>query len=253
MANKQTPYIATNTEKHTNIPPFGGWFVAFLAIPLMIFALSFQAAPVRAQSVFVTPTPIPAVVATQNAAQAAQSAANASRSEAASLRARADEIQRNADAQAQQAANALADARAAAASQNAAAVGEAIGSADNQLSQLRASVEGQAEIIATLTADKQASASEIYSLTTALQQERTSKQTILDNYTAANVRLESAQAEIQRQSGSSPVAAMVFVVGGIAIFAVLIVVVLQRRERVTVTNDAGQDDNGDVIDGEVTP
>lgn len=238
--------MARNTQNTGILPYLPLLILVFLAIPL----LSFQASPARAQSVFVTPTPIPAVIATQNAAQAAQSEAAASRSEAANLRARADEIQRNADAQAQQAANALADARAAAASQNAAAVGEAIGSADNQLSQLRASVEGQAAIIATLTADKQANAGEIYSLTTALQQERTSKQTILDNYTAANVRLESAQAEIQRQGGSSPVAAMVFIVGGIAIFAVLIVVVLQRRERVTVTSDAGQDDNGDTVDAE---
>lgn len=250
MANKQTPYLAENIKKHTNIPPSGGWFVAFLAIPLLVFALSFQTAPVRAQGVFVTPTPLPAIVATANAAEQAQSAAQASRNEADRLNAQANEIRRNADAQSARAAQDLSDARAASAAQNAGAIGEAIGSASSQLEQLQTSVSGQAAIIATLTADKQAAASEIYSLTIALQQERASKRVIQDSYTALSTRFEAANLEAQKQGQSAPVVTFVFATGFFAMLIVVIIVVLQRRESKPVDADTAQDE---IIDGEVTP
>lgn len=251
MANKQTPYIATNTEKHTNTPPSGGWLVAFLAIPLLVFALSFQIAPARAQGAFVTPTPLPAIEATKNAAQSAQSAANDARSQAAQLRAQAEEIQRNADAQQAQIAADLANASAAASAQNGIAFGQAIGQAQEDLKQFQDSLAGQDAIIATLTARNEILSNSVVTLTVELNQARVSQSLILTNYTALSNRFEAVSAEAKQSANSAPVVTFVFAAGFVAMLIVVIIVVLQRREANPI-DDVDTVNEDEVIEGEVT-
>lgn len=124
-----------------------------LVILFMLLMAALSVTPARAQAPFATPTPLPGVQATQQAADAASSAAQAARNEANALEARAAEIRRNADAQGAAAAQAIADARSATAAQNGAAIGEAIGRADSNLAQLQDSVQGQAALIEALRSD----------------------------------------------------------------------------------------------------
>lgn len=144
-------YIRQNTPEYARRRLFGG--VVLLILALLFCRLS---APANAQG-FVTPTPLPAIVATQQAANQKAQQAAASNAEADRLDAQAAEIRRNADVQAQQAAQAYADARAASAAQNAAAIGEAIGRGEAAATQLKASLDGilsinsqQSEIINSL-------------------------------------------------------------------------------------------------------
>lgn len=207
---------------------FGTMAIAFLALSLTCVT------PTSAQTPFATPTPLPAIATSQAVANSAQAAAAASNNEAAQLEARAAEIRNNAAVQAQQAAQAIADARAAAASQNAAAVGEAIGRADGDLSQLKASVDGQAAIIGTLTAsnaDKDAKIStlrgQVDRASANLVQEQMAHKAAQDNFDA----LKKYQADHQNDStlGSIP-ALFVFIAFSALIVILLVVVIANRRE-----------------------
>lgn len=217
----------------------------FLLTPLLTFWLSIGTSPARAQGVLVTPTPYPAIIATQNAAQQAQAQASASLQQAAQLRAQAAEMERNGQAQYAQAQADINAARAAQAAQNAAAAGEAIGRVEATINQMRDTVAGQASIIATLTAKSELRDGAIVSLTIELQQARADKQVILSSYSATAQRLE----DVQRQSQAVPVVTLVIGILFASICAVLIVVVLQRK---------GQDapstpiDHEDIIEGEVS-
>lgn len=245
MANKQTPDIAGNIEKHTNTPPSRGLFAAVLAIHLLAVLLIFQNAPARAQGVFVTPTPYPAISATAQAAQQRSDAAQADINKANQDLARAAEMKRNGEAQFDQAQADINAARAAQAAQNAAAMGEAIGRVETTVNQMRDTIAGQAGIITTLTNEKVVWAQEKISMTLELQQARTSAQIAHDSYTATAQRLEEAQ----KQGQSTPVVTYVFGALFVCVLAVLVIVVLQRKGQaapVAISND------DDVVEGEFT-
>lgn len=191
-----------------------------LLLAVLISLLS-QSEPAAAQG-FVTPTPLPAVQATLDAATAAQQSAQADLQQAAQMEAQAAELRRNGMVQQQQAAQAISDARAASVAQNAAAIGEAMGRADANLSELSKTNAAQADLIATLTANQKAQASTIISASNELSQLRqenqrlsVDKQTILQNYTA----LESRYNDQQASSTVSPV--VVVIVGLTALFGVI--------------------------------
>jgi chaperonin cofactor prefoldin len=207
----------------------GGVLIASVA------PVSAQGGPQPTPAPFVTPTPLPGVQASYSAAQQAQNAAQASIAQAAKLDGLASEMRRNAEAQQAQAAQAYSDARAASAAQNGAAIGEAIGRGEAALSQLRDSVSGQAVIISTLTAQTQAQAQEVYSLTTELQAARTDKQTILDSYTAIKSQGDkvAAQAETDSTLGYI-VKGFLFVVVTVLLIRLIIFVLQRRGERVTI-------------------
>ena len=109
----------------------------------VILALTLcQCGPAAAQSA-PTPTPLPAVIATQQAADAAAAQVNALQAERAQTEARLSEINRNIEAQIVEAERAAADARNAAATQNAVEAGAAIGRLEGALAQLRTSYAGK--------------------------------------------------------------------------------------------------------------
>lgn len=187
-----------------------------LLLAVLISLLS-QSEPAAAQG-FVTPTPLPAVQATLDAATAAQQSAQADLQQAAQMEAQAAELRRNGMVQQQQAAQAISDARAASVAQNAAAIGEAMGRADANLSELSKTNAAQADLIATLTANQKAQASTIISASNELSQLRqenqrlsVDKQTILQNYTA----LESRYNDQQTSSTISPTIAVIAGLTGI--------------------------------------
>lgn len=241
----------------------------FSLLAVLIIA---SAAPVSAQAPaqptptpFVTPTPLPAVQAAQQAAQQSQSAAQAGQQQAAQLRAQAqqdyaarlalaDEIQRNADAQAAQAAQAYSDARAAAAAQNAAAVGEAIGRGEGAVTQLRDSLAGMSQIVATLSAQHEQDQKAIDNLTQVAQQATNDKQMILNNYTALKAQTDKAAAQAETDSTLSYIVkGFLFIVFAVLLIALIVFVIGRRREHVTVTPappDNAAPDSGDVIDME---
>lgn len=190
-------------RKHReNIKKYGvGGVVVFVLLSVLF------AAPVQAQGPFQTPTPLPGVVATQQAADATANAVQAARNDAAALEARAAEIRRNADAQAQQAAQAIADARAASAAQNAAAIGEAIGRADSNLSQLQESVQGQAAIISTLQTagqDKDAQIDQLKAQLSDTANRLSNAAAQLQQVKADNTRLAGEKKILQTQIDEQP-------------------------------------------------
>lgn len=239
------------------------WKDDFLRIMLIVLVLLFlalialSAQPASAQTPWQTPTPIPAVATAQGAANTAQAAAQSSRNEAAQLEARAAEIRRNAAAQDAAAAQAIADARAAAAAQNASAIGEAIGRAEGNLSQLKASVDGQAALIATLQARNADRDTQIGILRTQLQntsaallQAQTAQQKAQGDYNA----LKQYQADHANDSAIAGIpwlfAFIVFCVLGIALL--LFVLTHQRQPRNDPQKYKSNDDQSEeAIEGEV--
>lgn len=218
---------------------WGVVLLPFLLTPLLVF----QAAPARDQAIFATPTPYPAIVATQTAAQQAQAQASASLAQAAQMRASAAEMERNGQAQYAQAQADINAARAAQAAQNGAAVGEAIGRVEATINQLRDTVAGQAGIIATLTADREVQAQQRISDTVEIQSLRNQvnnltvdKKTALANFDAVAQALD----ETKRQGQAVPIVTLVIGVLFASICAVLIVAVLQRKGQngqATIIND----------------
>jgi len=262
--------MTRNTRNTGFLPPSRGWILAILVTPLL--ALLMFASPVSAQSgqppaptPFITPTPLPAVQAAQQAAAQSQSAVQSSQQQAAQLRAqaqrdyaallaRADEIQRNADAQAAQATQAYSDARAAAAAQNGAAVGEAIGRGESAVAQQRESMAGMSSIVATLTAQHDQDQKANDRLTQIANNAVADKETILKNYTALQAQNDKAQAQAEQDSALSYIVkGFLFIVAAVLLIALIVFVINRRRDRIIVTPaadvSAAQDDN--IIDGEV--
>lgn len=230
---------------------WGVILLPFLLTPLLALWLSTGTSPARAQGVYVTPTPLPAIVDKQNAAVQAQAAANATLSQAAQMRAAAAEMERNGIAQYAQAQADITTAREAAATQNGVAAGEAIGRLGATVDEQNKTVTGQARIISTLTTDNELTARQVISLTaeneslrTQVQSLKTDKQTILDNFNATSKALDDSQ----RQSGAVPIVTLVIGVLFSAIVAVLLVVVLQRRRDAPPHDDS----HDDAIDAEYT-
>lgn len=188
-----------------------------LLLAALISLLS-QSEPAAAQG-FVTPTPLPAIQATLDAANAAQQSAQADLQQAAQMEAQAAELRRNGMVQQQQAAQAISDARAASIAQNAAAIGEAIGRAEANLAELSKTSADQADLISTLAVNQKIQAERYISDTTQLrnelQQERTAHQTIAANFTALQSRYDEQQSSLT----ISPV--VVVIVGLTALFGVI--------------------------------
>ena len=121
------------------IPPL---FILLVLGVMLLIALILNSTPASAQSA-PTPTPLPQVVATQQAADAAAAQVSGLQAERAQTEARLSEINRNIEAQIVEAERAAADARNAAATQNAVEAGAAIGRLEGALAQLRTSYAGK--------------------------------------------------------------------------------------------------------------
>lgn len=227
-----------------------GWGSGVLLVLWLISAVpvSAQASVPPTPAPFVTPTPLPGVQASLNTAQQAQAAAQSSIAQAAQLDQLAAEMRRNAEAQQAQAAQAYSDARAATAAQNAAAAAEALGRGEAALSQLRDSVSGQAEIIATLTAKTGLQANEIYSLTINLQQARVDRQLAAQSYTALKEQTDKAAAQAETNSTLGYIIeGFLFIVFAVLFIKLISFVIGRRRD--TLPHD---DNHADAIPGEFT-
>lgn len=218
-----------------------------LALLALGSCLAQSYAPARAQGIFMTPTPLPAISATATAAALRSDAANANLQQAAQLEAQAAELRRNGEAQQAQAQQAINDARAAGIAQNSAAFGEAIGRAIGSMEEMSKTNTAQASLIDSLRAKVEVQAAEIISATNELQQERSAHQIAA----AASSAMQQQLIEAQKQNESTPISTLVFAAGFLAMLAILIVVVLQRKSktdaalRVNVVTSAD-----DVIDGD---
>lgn len=205
----------------------------------ILFALSLCliSAPASAQG-FVTPTPLPAIVATQQSAAQQLSSVQAANAQADQLDAQAAEIRRNADAQAQQAAQAYADARAATAAQNAAAIGEAIGRGEAILGQIKASLDGALKI----NDDRAAIINSLYISMTQQGAELNQAQIELTNLKAVNASLQKNNETLAAQNKSNTTSANVLsVLPGFLAFMFLlglIVLIIRLRELRNATSSA---------------
>lgn len=217
-----------------------------LAILALDSCLAQPYAPARAQGVFMTPTPLPAISATATAAAQRSDAANSDLQQAAQLEAQAAELRRNGEAQQAQAQQAINDARAAGIAQNSAAFGEAIGRAIGAMEEMSKTNTAQASLIDSLRAKVEAQAVEIISATNELQQERSAHQGVVAAYNATQQQL----IEAQKQNEATPVSTLVFAAGFLAMLAILIVVILQRKSK---SDDAlhVMTSSDDVIDGDM--
>jgi hypothetical protein len=201
------------------------WFAALVGAFWGCVAVLISVPPAHAQGPLVTPTPYPQIESTRTAAQAQLDEANLQQAQAEQLDRQASEMRRNAEAQQAAAQQAINDTRAAAAAQNAVQVGEAIGRAESVLNQLRDTVAGQADLIATANATTRLQAQEIISLTNEVQFLRVDKQTITTAYAAAVNRADEAE---KSSAGSSPIMWIV-IVAFIGLCAVVLIVVLSRK------------------------
>lgn len=234
--------------------------VTLIVVSGAVLALSFCrfGAPSAAAQGFVTPTPLPAIVATQQAAAQSLGNVQAQNARADQLDAQAAEIRRNADAQAQQAAQAYADARAATAAQNAAAIGEAIGRGEAALSQLKDSADGALK----LNAEQSAIINSLYISVTQMTGERDQalrdKANLQRINTALQANNETLTAQAQHNSTSANVLS---IVPGFLTFLLLIGLLVltlgirqwqhARSGAATVTaRDDEQDEDDPPIEGE---
>jgi hypothetical protein len=204
------------------MPKFTGVYAVCAVLPLLAYAILSAAPtpPAYAQSP-ATPTPYPAIEATRQAAQAQLDSARAQQQQADAMDAQAAEMRRNAEVQSQQAAQAIAEARSAAAAQNGLAYGEALGRAESDLTALRASVDGMAQINATQSATVRDLTTQKISDTLAIQDLRVRLQDAQRVMTAQAVSLVESQ-----QTPFVPLGVGALVLIGVF---VLIETVLRRR------------------------
>jgi multidrug efflux pump subunit AcrA (membrane-fusion protein) len=215
----------------------------YTLVVILMALVSCLAQPAGAQS-SVTPTPRPAYEATRTAAQAQIDAARQQQAEADRLDAQAAEMRRNADIQQQAAQQAIDDARAAAIAQDAVRTGEAIGRAENELTQLRASLDGIAQINAGNVATVKAQADQIVSLTNEVQQLRTALKVAQDVNAANQQRIAQAQAEV----APSPVVSIFAALAFVALIGIIVILVAEKWRARGMSYAA----DGDVIDIEPT-
>lgn len=175
------------------------YIAVVVGMALFVLAATVYAAPVSAQGPLVTPTPLPQVQATRQAAQATANNVSNLEAERSAAQSRLNEINRNIEAQIRAAEQAAADARNAAATQNAVEAGAAIGRLEGALAQLRDSYAGKDAIIAGLSTklgEQSAQLAEdkrtIDSLTTQLTQANKDKQTAVNAYNTATARQQES-------------------------------------------------------------
>ncbi len=221
-------------------------FALLAMFALSVLFLTPVSSPARAQG-FVTPTPLPSVRATQQAADWIAQQVQQQNAEAAQMEARAAEIRRNAAAQAQQAAQAYADARAAAAAQNAAAIGEAIGRGEAALSQLQDSVNGLTALNATQASRIEMLSSAVVSQANTINRLAAEKRDTLN----VNAALMAKQAQNDNLDALGRIVMLFGFIVTLAILAHLIWSVWQRNRVTIVAPPPPQDvDEEDVIEGE---
>lgn len=215
---------------------------------LALIALSL-ARPAAAQ--IVNPTPLPQVVATQQAADNAAAQVGNLQAQRAQTEARLAEINRNIEYQIAAATQAAADARTAAATQNAVEAGAAIGRLEGALSQLKDSYAGKDAIIADLQTrlEQQAAQSAeqqrmIDSLTLQLQQAQSAKQTAVNAYNALSATQKQNQQDNTVISAIFIIAVLALVFG-LVIFAVY---KISRRGAVVIEPPPAE---GEIVDAEV--
>lgn len=216
--------IWKNTQKHTA----GGVIILALMALLM-------AQPAAAQ--IVNPTPLPQVIATQNAAGAAQNQVNDLQAQRANVQAQLAEINRNIENQIAAATQAAADARNAAATQNAVEAGAAIGRLEGAIAQLKDSYAGKDAIISDLqnrleqqttqSADQQRT---IDGLTLQLQQAQRDKQNAVNAYNAISAQQETNQQNDMVSNAIRLIITLAFLLAMITLAAF----VIQRRRAVVI-------------------
>lgn len=207
--------------------------ILVLLLAVLVSCLASPDAPAHAQG-FATPTPLPAVQATLDAANAMHNDALSKIDAANQMQVKAAELLRNGVVQGQQADQAISDARAATAAQNAAAMGEAIGRASGALDELRKTNAAQNDMLNVCADNQKIQASAFISasndaarLRVELQQERETNQNIAANFTA----LQNQHQQDERTSAVGNIAsAFAFLVAG-ALLMVPLVVILFRKTR----------------------
>ncbi len=199
----------------------------------------------------VTPTPLPQVVATRQAADSASAAVSDLQAQRTQTEARLAEINRNIEAQIAEAERAAADARTAAATQNAVEAGAAIGRLEGVLTQLRDSYAGKDAIISDLQSRNEQQAAQlaeqrrtIDGLALQLQQAKSDKQTTLNAYTALSAQQKTNQQNDMVSNAVWLISALSFL-SALIVFAVF--VIQRRRAAVVVAPPAGDS----VIDAEI--
>lgn len=210
-------------------------FFAFFCLSGGVVFLALFATPAAAQ--VTPPTPLPQVVATQQAASAAQNQVNDLQAQRANLAAQLVEINRNIDNQIAAATQAAADARNAAATQNAVEAGAAIGRLEGALTQLKDSYAGKDSIIADLQNRLEQQAAQIVTdtraidgLTLQLQQAQRDKQTAFNMRDAALAQQKANQQDSMVSNAVKLIAVLTFLFA-LILFAVF---VIPRRRAVVI-------------------
>jgi hypothetical protein len=241
----RTPHIRQNTPEHGRGGIYGG---VLMAIAIVILALLF-ARPAAAQ--ITTPTPLPQVIATQQAADSAASQVNDLQAQRAQTEAQLSEINRNIEAQIAAATQAAADARNAAATQNAVEAGAAIGRLEGALAQLRDSYAGKDAIIQDLQGRIETQAAQsaedrrtIDRTGLELRQAQQDKQNVLTAYNAVKAQ-QATSAQNDMVSSAIWLVSVLALVSALILFGVF---VIQRRR--TVVIDPPPHDGAEIIDAE---
>lgn len=237
--------IGKNIQKHTG--------VGVIILALLAWLVGGINQPAAAQ--IVTPTPLPQVVATKQAADAANQQVSDLQAQRTQTEARLAEINRNIEAQIAEAERAAADARTAAATQNAVEAGAAIGRLEGALAQLRDSYAGKDAIISEQMSriEQQATQSAadkrtIDDLTLELQQAKKDKQAALKAYD--DVKTNQTTNQVNNMVGN----AVLLIVALALIFAVIAFAafVLPRRRAVMIEPPPDGFDKSGATDGDYT-
>lgn len=200
----------------------------------VVLALLFcSISPAAAQ--IAPPTPLPQVVATQQAASTAAAQVSDLQAKRAQTEAQLAEINRNIEAQIAEAERAAADARNAAATQNAVEAGAAIGRLEGAIAQLRASYAGKDAIIGDLTARIDQLSAQVASqqrtvdgLNLQVQQAVNDKRTAISAYNAVVSQRQNNQQNDMVSNAVWLIVALAFLCGMIALTAYMV----QRRRAV---------------------
>lgn len=204
-------------------------------VGIFVLVVLLLAQPAAAQ--ITPPTPLPQVIATQQAASQAGAQVGNLQAQRANVEAQLAEINRNIEAQIAAATQAAADARTAAATQNAVEAGAAIGRLEGAIAQLKDSYAGKDSIISDTTARVEQLAAQsaeqqrtIDALTLQLQQAQTAKKTALDAYNALSETKKQNQQNDMVSNAIWLIVALAFLLAMITLAAF----VIQRRRAVVV-------------------
>jgi uncharacterized protein (DUF3084 family) len=218
-----------------------------LLLAWLIYSLTAFTSPASAQAI-ITPTPLPQVQATQQAAQTAAAGVNDLQAEKAQAQARLDEINRNIEAQIAAAERAAADARTAAATQNAVEAGAAIGRLEGALDQLRASYAGKDAIINDLATRNDQQAAQIADLNRAVGNITRDNAQLKRDANSANLAYQNLKMQTEQGDRDNLLAQIVFI-GAFGLVALIIGTLVYETIR-KHRDDPPKIEHEDVIDSE---